>query len=202
MPADRMAAFGRGLWVAALLAAGGTLHAQQAQAPAAPSAAHLALCAACHGPQGRTTNPEIPSLAGQPRIFIENQLVLIREGLREVPAMKGILDGMKDPELVALGHYFAAQTPAVAPPVRDAAAYDRGMALATRMHCGSCHLPTYVGQQQVPRLAGQPETFLRQSMQQLRDKPGPGRDTIMAATLRGLTDGELSDLAQYLAHFK
>lgn len=200
MPADQMAATGRCLLVAVLLVAGGTLHAQQ---PAAqPSAAHLSLCAACHGPQGRTTNPEFPSLAGQPRIFIENQLVLIREGLREVPAMKGLLDGMNDLEIVALAQYFAAQAPAEAPPVRDAAAYERGQALASRMHCGSCHLPSYVGQQQVPRLASQPETFLLQSMKQLRDKPGLGRDTVMAATLRGLDDGELTDLAQFLAHFK
>lgn len=86
--------------------------------------------------------------------------------------------------------------------MRDAAAFTRGEALATRMHCGSCHLPSCSGQQQVPRRAGQPERFLMQSMQQLRDKPVPGRDTIMAATLRGLTDGELADLAQYLAHLK
>lgn len=193
-------AAGRGVLAAAVLVVGGALHAQQQ--PAQPAAAHLALCAACHGPQGRTQNPEVPSLAGQPRIFIENQLVLIREGLREVPAMKGVLDGMQDPDLVALANYFSAQAPAVPPPVRDPAAYARGEALATRMHCGSCHLPSYAGQQQVPRLAGQPETFLMQSMQQLRDKPGPGRDTIMAATLRGLKDGELADLAQFLAHFK
>jgi cytochrome c553 len=200
MHAERVAGAGSGLLLAVLLATGGMVQAQQQ--PAQPSAAHLALCAACHGPQGRTTNPEIPSLAGQPRIFIENQLVLIREGLREVPAMKGILDGIKDSELVALGEYFAAQAPAVAPPVRDTAAYERGRALASRLHCGSCHLPSYVGQQQVPRLAGQPETFLLQSMQQLRDKPGLGRDTVMAATLRGLNDGELTDLAQFLSHFK
>ena len=200
MRLDRIARAGRGALVAVVLAAGVTLHAQQLAVQ--PSAAHLALCAACHGPEGRTTNPQFPSLAGQPQIFIENQLVLIREGLREVPAMKGLLDGMKDAELVALARYFAAQTPAVSPPIRDTAAYERGLALATRMHCGSCHLPSYVGQQQVPRLAGQPETFLRQSMQQLRDKPGLGRDTIMAATLRGLTNDDLADLAQFLAHFK
>lgn len=195
-----MAATSRSLLVAVLLAAGGAPYAQPHAAQ--PLEAHLALCAACHGSQGRSVNPEIPSLAGQPRIFIENQLVIIREGLREVPAMKGLLDGMKDAEIVTLAQYFAAQAPAVAPPARDAAAYERGQALATRMHCGSCHLPSYIGQQQVPRLAGQPETFLRQAMRQLRDKPGPGRDTIMAASLRGLTDGDLADLAQFLAHFK
>ena len=89
MPAEWLAAAGTRLLVAFLLSSGCTLHAQQQSVQLSP--ANLALCAACHGPQGRSNNPEIPSLAGQPRIFIENQLVLIREGLREVPAMKGRL---------------------------------------------------------------------------------------------------------------
>ena len=53
----------------------------------------------------------------------------------------------------------------------------------------------------MPRLAGQDEAYLTQSMKQLRDNPGPGRDTIMAATLRGLSDDELASLAHHLAHF-
>ena len=55
--------------------------------------AAAAACTACHGPDGNSQIPAIPSLAGQPRVFIENQLVLIREGLRDVPAMKGMLMG-------------------------------------------------------------------------------------------------------------
>jgi hypothetical protein len=37
-------------------------------------------------PSGNSPSPAIPSIAGQPRVFIENQLVIMREGLREVPA--------------------------------------------------------------------------------------------------------------------
>ena len=75
-----------------------------------------------------------------------------------------------------------------------------GAALAQRLLCPTCHLPTYAGQQQVPRLAGQDETYLVAAMKQFRDHPGPGRDTIMAATLRGLNDDELAQLAHHLAH--
>jgi cytochrome c553 len=39
-------------------------------------------------------------------------------------------------------------------------------------------------------------------MKQFRDHPGPGRDTIMAASLYGLKDEHLADLAHFLAHFK
>ena len=52
------------------------------------------------------------------------------------------------------------------------------------------------------RLAGQREDYLLAAMTQLRDNPGPGRDTIMAATLRGLSDADLGALAHHLATFK
>ena len=35
----------------------------------------LQLCAACHGEDGNSGNPQIPSIAGQPKLFLETQLV-------------------------------------------------------------------------------------------------------------------------------
>ncbi|MFN4359157.1 MAG: c-type cytochrome [Hylemonella sp.] len=180
--------------LAALLLATG-LHAMAQQPP------RLELCVACHGPQGNSQNPQIPSLAGQPKIFVENQLVLIREGLRDIPTMKGVLDGLSDPDLIALAQYFAAQTPAPLPGAVDAARYLRGKELAAQSLCGSCHLPGYQGREQVPRLAGQQEAFLREVMLEYRDKPGPGRDTVMTNALRGFSNAQLEDMAHFLAHF-
>lgn len=196
MPGPERRRLGRALAAAALLFASGLVQAQQ------PPAAQLSLCMACHGPQGNSQIPLTPSLAGQPKLFIENQLVLIREGLRDIPQMKGMLDSMKDPELVALASYFSAQAPVSVPGPLDSVIYQRGQALSAKMLCGTCHLPDYTGRQQIPRLAGQQEAFLVHSMKQFRDHPGPGRDTIMAASLYGLKDQDLSDLAHFLAHFK
>lgn len=170
-----------------------------AQAQAQPP--RLELCVACHGPQGNSQIPQFPSLAGQPKIFMENQLVLIREGLRDIPPMKGVLDGLKDAELTALAVYFAAQTPTPLPGAVDAARYERGKVLARGMLCGTCHLPEYQGREQMPRLAGQHEPFLRAVMEEYRDKPGPGRDTVMTNALHGLNNAHLDDLAHFLAHF-
>jgi cytochrome c553 len=191
----------RALAAAALLFCLSPLHAQPAKPPAA---GQLALCMACHGPQGNSQIPSLPSLAGQPKVFIENQLVLIREGLREVPQMKGMLDNAKDEEFIALAKYFSAQTPVKAgnAPI-DQAKYLRGQATAQKMLCGSCHLPTYVGQNQIPRLAGQQEEFLVLSLKQFRDNTAmTGRDPNMAASVFGVKDPEISDLAHYLTNFK
>ncbi|MES2785846.1 MAG: c-type cytochrome [Pseudomonadota bacterium] len=183
--------------VLALSAGAVFAHGQQAAPPA-----QAALCMACHGPQGNSQIPTTPSLAGQPKLFIENQLVLIREGLRVIPEMKGMLDNIKDTEIISLASYFAAQKPVPARGAVDDAVWRRGQALASRMLCGTCHLPDYSGREQIPRLAGQHEQFLMQSMKQFRDHPGPGRDTIMAASLYGLKDVELAELAHYLAYFR
>ena len=180
-----------------LLSCAGLAHPQQ---PAVTP--QLQMCMACHGPQGNSQIPTTPSLAGQPRLFIENQLVLIREGLRVVPEMKGLLDGVKDSEIVDMASYFSAQKPVAPPGTVNQATYQRGQALANKALCGTCHLPDFSGRQQIPRIAGQHEAFLLQSMKEFRDRPGPGRDTIMAASLHGLKDGELADLAHFLAYYR
>lgn len=166
--------------------------------PSAAAAARLAACVACHGAGGQSTTALTPSLGGQPRLFIENQLVLIREGLREVPAMQPLLAGVSDEEITRLATHFAGQPAMRGDQKSDAALARAGAALAQTRLCGTCHLADYRGQQQVPRLAGQRLDYLVLAMQQFRDKPGPGRDTIMAATLRGLSDAELTQLAHYL----
>ena len=143
--------------------------------------------------------PGTPSLAGQPRVFIENQLVMIREGLREVAQMKGLLADMKDEEFTALAKYFSQQKTQAQTITPDTSKVTRGAALSKRGQCGSCHLPDYAGRDQMPRLAGQREDFLLLSMKEFRDGRAMGRDTIMAATLRGMSDTDLTDLAHYLA---
>ncbi|WP_425261428.1 c-type cytochrome [Rubrivivax sp. RP6-9] len=188
------AAVARALLVAAAVLAAAT------GAWAQPQPAGIEACTVCHGAGGNSPSPAIPSIAGQPRQFIENQLVLIREGLRDVPAMKAVMGGMNDAEIVALATHFAAQ-PALPPPGPvDAAKYAAGAAVSARALCGTCHLPGYVGQQQVPRLARQHELYLAVTMKMYRDAPAPGRDTAMSAALYGLKDGELEALAHYLAH--
>jgi cytochrome c553 len=165
----------------------------------APPAQTLQLCAACHGADGNSKLPGSPSLAGQPKVFIENQLVMIREGLREVAQMRGLLTNIKDEEFTLLAKYFSEQKIAPDTGAVDAAKRTRGAALSQRGNCGSCHLPDYSGREQMPRLAGQREDFLFASMKEFRDGKATGRDTIMAATLRGLTDAELADMAHYFA---
>lgn len=167
--------------------------------PAATSHPLVPLCGACHGSDGNSRIAGTPSLAGQPKVFVENQLVLIREGLRDVPSMKGVLNDVKDEDLSALAAQFAAMPPRPSTEKIDAPRAARGADIAKRALCSSCHLPDYAGREQMPRLASQREDFLFDSMKAFRDGPPAGRDTLMTAALRGMSDDNLKDLAHYFA---
>ncbi|MBU3621069.1 c-type cytochrome [Polynucleobacter sp. CS-Odin-A6] len=164
--------------------------------------AKLAVCAACHGADGNATMAGVPSLAGQPKVFLENNLIMIREGIREIPMMQGQLNGLTDPQIIALAKFYSNQTLKPEPGKRDEVLYERGQLLSKQALCGTCHLPDYVGREQMPRLAGQREDYLLHSMRQFRNNQATGRDTIMAASLYGMNDDDLKAIAQYLSQSK
>jgi len=170
-----------------------------AAAPRAALSLHQQACAACHGMDGNAPLEGVPSLAGQPAVFIETQLVYIREGLREVPSMQGVVQSLTDSEITLLSRWYAAQPTRSQKAPRDAAAFARGQTLAQKALCGTCHMPQYQGQQQVPRLSGQREEYLQATMTLMRSGKAAGRDTIMTTALDGLNAQDLNDLAHYFA---
>ena len=158
------------------------------------------LCAACHGDDGNSTNAQIPSIAGQPKLFLENQLILFREELRKSEQMAPVVKGMKDPEIIKLAEHFSklpAKVMESAP--ADPALVKQGTAKAKQLRCGVCHLADFSGQNQIPRLAGQRETYLDAEMRAYRDGKRTGGDTIMAAALYGVSDADVKALAHYLS---
>lgn len=158
------------------------------------------LCAACHGEDGNSVNPEVPSIAGQPKLFIENQLILFREELRRSDAMLAVVKGLKDPEIIRLAEHFSklpAKSMESAP--ADATLVKQGQGKAKELRCGICHLSDFSGQKQVPRLAAQRELYLEREMRSYRDGKRSGGDTIMAAALYGVSDADLRALAHFLA---
>ena len=161
------------------------------------------ICEACHGPGGNSPNPAVPSIAAQPQRFVENQLVLIREGMRTSPQMQPVVKDMKDAEIVRLAAYFAAQkAKPMETSARDPALAAVGIERANALRCGVCHRPDYAGQNQVPRLAGQREAYLAAEMRAYRDNKRSGGDTIMAAALYGVSDRHIDALAHYLARLR
>jgi cytochrome c553 len=51
----------------------------------------LETCGTCHGETGNSKMENTPSLAGQPALFLTNQLILMREKLRKSEVMAPFL---------------------------------------------------------------------------------------------------------------
>ena len=170
---------------------------------AQPLPERLPLCAACHGEGGNSTIAGTPSLAGQPALFVENQLVLIREGVRKVlPVMEDAVRGVKDAEIREIARYYAAQKPSAPKGKPEPALMKQGAALARKLHCASCHQADFRGREQMPRLAAQREEYLVAAMNSYRNYTRKGGDTLMAAALYGTTDADIKALAHFLAKQK
>ncbi len=171
-----------------------------AQSAPGPSLAEMVeTCGACHGPDGNSQMPVIPSLAGQPQIFTETQLIFFREGLRKSEQMSPLAKNLTDEEIEALAAHYAALAPKSQAGPPDDRLLDRGRALARALRCGTCHLPDFRGRQQMPRLAAQREDYLALAMTAYRDQTRGGADTTMTDIVRGLTNQDIAALAHFLA---
>jgi cytochrome c553 len=157
----------------------------------------IAQCAACHGADGNSATPNIPSLAGQPEFFLFNQLFLMREGVRQIPVMAPLVKDLSDAEIEGLAKHFAALPPKPSGETIDRALVQRARPLAENLRCASCHLPTLAGQDQMPRLAKQRIDYMIAALKSFRDNTRSGADTMMTAVVVGLSDAELEALAHY-----
>jgi cytochrome c553 len=163
----------------------------------------IAACTACHGEIGQSQDANVPSIGGQPKLFVMYQLFFYREGRRANPEMNTITKDMSDAELTAISEYVAGlPAPPPSSGAVDEARYRRGAELADKRICGACHNADYSGREQMPRLAGQGEAYLVKSFRAYQAGTRVGTQAAMAEAVRGLSDSDFADLAYYLTHFR
>jgi cytochrome c553 len=159
-------------------------------------------CVACHGADGNSVTAGVPSIAAQPKIFVENYLVMSREGIRGPQVMQALLKGVPDQELVALASHYSALKAEAATDSIDRKLFQKGKEIAHRNRCANCHEKSFRGREQMPRLAGQREDFLAEAMLAYRQNRRPGGDTQMAAQLYGIPEADFKALAHYFSRLK
>jgi cytochrome c553 len=91
-----------------------------AAAPAAAQTANqarslAATCFTCHGTDGRSVQGVPPSLAGQNRDYLLQQMRDFRDGKRPATIMHQHAKGYTDAQLVLIADYFASVKPGPAP---------------------------------------------------------------------------------------
>jgi cytochrome c553 len=78
---------------------------------AAAGKTKAASCGACHGPDGNSTNPTWPKLAGQHSAYLIKQLKAFKSGEREDPLMSPMAAALSEKDMEDLAAFFAGQKP-------------------------------------------------------------------------------------------
>ena len=78
--------------------------------------AKAAPCALCHGQQGLSTRPDAPHLAGQPAIYLEEQLKAYRSARRRHEVMNVIAKPLSDADIEDLAAWYGSIRISVTPP--------------------------------------------------------------------------------------
>jgi len=180
-----------------------------AQAAGDPEAGKLksAQCAACHGEDGNSLNPEWPKLAGQHADYLVKQLSYFEEGERQNETMKpmaGVLDeqgrmdvaayyasqkvktGAADPELVALGEKI----------------YRSGNANSGVAPCMGCHGPNGAGNPAAlyPALRGQHAKYIENQLHGFAEgkRVNENAKKMMQLLASRMTNREIRAVASYI----
>jgi cytochrome c553 len=160
------------------------------------------MCTGCHGEAGISQIENIPSLAGQPDLFTQWQLVFFRSGSRKNEQMQPIVEQISNEDIRNLGAYFASLAPPKASKPDDNPDLSRkGAEAAAGRRCASCHTDTYVGTKAVAGLAGQREEYLVKALHDYKSgQRSGGAGAAMAEVAYPLSEEEITALAHYLAH--
>ena len=159
-------------------------------------------CAACHGSDGNASTPGTPSLAGMPPFYTHWQLIMYRDGRRRDAQMSPLAATLGDTDMADLAAYYAAQVPRprpVRPGVIDPVRVAAGRPLTALHHCNSCHGPALMGQQGVPRLAGQDFDYLLKRLSGYRAKTTSDLDGMMTMVAQSLTETDIENLVHFMA---
>ena len=166
----------------------------------------IGVCGTCHGPDGNSTNPMFPRLAGQHPGYIVRQLKFFKDESRADPYaiayMWGMASGLSDDTLDALAQYYARQKtgpgkshdPATIARGRDI--FEHGIPSQGVPACAACHGTDALGSDQYPRLAGQHAEYI---LKQLGSFQSNMRNiAVMHGVAQNLRTPEMKAVADYL----
>ena len=188
----------------ALAPAAWAVHAQGA------SGAHTLatqVCASCHGPHGNSTNPEVPSIAGQVEPYLQKQLAAFKAQRRK-GVMGGVAMGLSAADARTAAVYFSQQPAhwnpqrsAIAPvPKQGRSIYVDGIGSKQVPACASCHALHGEGlAPEFPRLAGQHADYIEAQLRAFRSHSRLSNpNAMMRAVAAPLSDAEIRAVSAYI----
>lgn len=175
--------------------------------------ARATVCAACHGLDGNSVNPEWPSLAGQHADYIADQLKAFQEGRRKNVLMSPMAMGLTPQDMANLAAYYESQATKVSevdPAIADhgrklyfAGDSERGIPA-----CAACHGPTGRGNGPagMPILSGQRSAYTIKQLKEYADgtrvAPSDVKNSMMQQTASMLTPEDMAAVAGFVQGLK
>ncbi len=167
------------------------------------------VCSNCHGVTGSATSPNFPNLAGQPEVYLSNQLHEFKGHSRSDPAgyeyMWGISRRLTDKQIEEIAAYFAAQKLRPQPIESSAPQIEGGQAIFAGglpekgiPPCASCHGPEGMGDDKFPRLAGQHADYVVKQLTVFQRTDERPDGSIMKTVAHNLTPENITNVAAYL----
>jgi sulfide dehydrogenase cytochrome subunit len=125
-------------------------------------------CNACHGLNGVSVGPSMPSIGGLSEVYLKNLMLQWKKGERYSATMGRHFKGYSDDELAALAAYYAKQPWVPVVQKADAATLAKGKEATER--CETCHGATggEPDDADTPRLNGQWSEYLHLELEKYR----------------------------------
>ena len=164
-----------------------------------------AACAACHGPQGNSTNPQWPKIAGQGAKYIVKQLELFKDKHRVNALMNEQVASLSKTDIHDLAAYFSKQK--ITPGAADKnyvelgqSIYRGGIQKKNVPACLSCHGPAGEGNPAAsfPRLGGQHAAYTTVRLRAYRAGSAYPGSEIMNHVAKPLSDEEIRAVSSYM----
>lgn len=166
-----------------------------------PNAAMLTHdCAGCHGTDGASAGPAMPSLAGQSKQAIVEAMKNFKSGARPSTIMGRLAKGYTDADFALMGNFYAAQKMHITQQTLDPARVAKGASLQAAK-CAVCHTENgRVSNDDAPAMASQWLPYLQ--MQMALYVAGQRKTPGMSEAVKTLSADELESLLHFYASVK
>ena len=158
--------------------------------------AQLSVCQGCHGKSTVENDPKVPEIQGQHFYYIYTQLKDYKANRRSHQIMTLMSAGLDKKSMKQLAQFYSEQGWVSRAPEESVDEKIASSAM-TAGQCTQCH-GNYKGINGIPRLAGQKESYLEETMRafKVKERMNAGAKSALFATM---SDSEIKAVANFLA---
>lgn len=156
-------------------------------------------CNACHGMNGVSVGPSMPSIGGLPETYLKHMMIQWKSGERYSATMGRHFKGYSDDELANLAAYFAKLPWVPVAQAADAGTLAKGKAATDR--CETCHGVTggEPDDEDTPKLNGQWAKYLELELLKYRTDAVAMPHKKMRNNAKKLDEADVSAAAHFYA---